>query len=77
MNKKYYLVKLDSIFNYYKCTAIYKAENEEVLRSKLNETNASDMYIVSIKEIDFENNKEEYLKQVNSEIRMYEEYKEV
>ena len=57
--KKYFLVKIDSCEDYYKCTKVYKAESEELLRNYLDEHNASDQYIVSIEEVDFENNKEE------------------
>lgn len=75
--KKYYLVKIDSYEDYYKCTKVYKAESEEVLRNYLDEHNASDQYIVSIEEVDFENNKEEILKQVSSECKMYSEFMEI
>ena len=77
MNKKYYLVRLDSHENYYKCTAVYKAENGEKLRKFLEETLASDMYIVSIEKVDYENHKEEILSQVSIEKKMYSEYKEI
>lgn len=75
--KKYFLVKIDSCEDYYKCTKVYKAESEELLRNYLDEHNASDQYIVSIEEVDFENNKEEILKQVSAECKMYNEYKEI
>lgn len=77
MNKKYYLVRLDSHEDYYKCTALYKAENGEKLRKHLEETMASDMYIVSIEQVDYENHKEEILNQVSKETKMYREYKEI
>lgn len=77
MNKNYYLVKLNSHENYYKCTAVYKAKSEEKLREFLEKTLASDMYIVSIEKVDYENNKEEILSQVNIEKKMYSEYKEI
>lgn len=77
MNKNYFLVKLDSNENYYKCTAVYKAENGEKLRKFLEETLASDMYIVSIEKVDYENHKEEILSQVSIEKKMYSEYKEI
>ena len=77
MNKKYYLVRLDSHEDYYKCTALYKAENVEKLRKHLEETMASDMYIVSIEQVDYENHKEEILNQVSKETKMYREYKEI
>lgn len=77
MNKDYYLVKLDSNENYYKCTSVYKAENGEKLRKFLEETLASDMYIVSIEKVDYENHKEEILSQVSIEKKMYSEYKEI
>lgn len=77
MNKNYYLVKLDSYEDYYKCTALYKAESGEKLRKHLEETMASDMYIVSIEQVDYENHKEEILNQVSKETKMYREYKEI
>lgn len=75
--KKYYLVKTDSYEDYYNCTKLYKAESEEVLRNYLDENLASDQYVVSIEEVDFESNKEEILKQVSAECKMYNEYKEI
>ena len=77
MNKKYYLVRLDSHEDYYKCTALYKAESGEKLRKHLEETIASDMYIVSIEQVDYENNKEEILNKVSIEKKMYSGYKEI
>ena len=77
MNKNYYLVKLDSYEDQYKCTALYKAESGEKLRKHLEETMASDMYIVSIEQVDYENHKEEILNQVSKETKMYREYKEI
>ena len=77
MNKNYYLVKLDSNENYYKCTAVYKAENGEKLRKFLEETIASDMYIVSIEQVDYENHKKEILNKVSIEKKMYSGYKEI
>lgn len=77
MNKNYYLVRLDSHEDYYKCTALYKAESGEKLRKHLEETIASDMYIVSIEQVDYENHKEEILNQVSKETKMYREYKEI
>ena len=77
MNKKYYLVKLDSDEDYYKCTELYKAESEEKLRKHLEKNIASDMYIVSIEQVDYENHKEEILNQVSTEAKMYKEYKEI
>lgn len=75
--KKYYLVKTDSYEDYYNCTKLYKAESEEVLKNYLDENLASDQYIVKIEEVDFESNKEEILKQVSAECKMYNEYKEI
>lgn len=77
MNKNYYLVKLDSYEDYYKCTVLYKAESGEKLRKHLEETMAGDMYIVSIEQVDYENHKEEILNQVSKETKMYREYKEI
>ena len=77
MNKNYYLVKLDSYENYYKCTAVYKAESGKKLREFLEKTLASDMYIVSIEKVDYENHKKEILNQVSIENKMYSEYKEI
>lgn len=67
MNKKYYLVKLDSYENYYRCTSVYKAIDKRTLINYLEEYLASDQIIVSIEEVDFENNQEEILKQVSPE----------
>ena len=75
--KKYFLVKLDSHKNYYKCTQVYKAESEKILRDWLNKNIANDMYIVSIEEVDFENNEKEILKQVSTECKMYSKYQEI
>ena len=77
MNKNYYLVKLDSTEDYYKCTALYKAESQEKIKKYLEETMASDMYIVSIEEVDFENHKEEILNLVSVEKKMYSLYEEI
>lgn len=77
MNKKYYLVKFDSHEDYYKCVCLYKVKNEEILRENLEKTMASDMYIVSIEKVDYENNKEEILEQVSSECKLYRNYKEI
>ena len=53
------------------------AESGEKLRKHLEETMASDMYIVSIEQVDYENHKEEILNQVSKETKMYREYKEI
>lgn len=74
MENKYYLVKLDSYYNYYRCTQVFKAESEEHLRTCLESKLADDMYIESVTEVDFENNQEEILKEVNLECKMSEPY---
>lgn len=77
MNKKYYLVELDSRDNYYSCTRIFKATSKDVLKKHLNDTMATDMFIVEIKEIDFENNREYFLKIVSPECKLYSDYVEI
>lgn len=77
MNKNYYLVKLDSHEDYYKCTALYKAVSEEKLREHLGETLASDMYIVSIEQVDYENYTDEVMAKVSTECKMYSDFKEI
>lgn len=77
VDKKYYLVKFDSHEDYYKCMKLYKAESKEILKKHLEKTMASDMYIKSIEQVDYENNKKEVLKQVSSECKFYRDYKEI
>lgn len=75
--KKYYLVTIDSYNDYYHCSEVYKAESEKVLREYLKKHLASDQYVVSIKEVDFENNQETILKQVSPEKKIYSLFREI
>ena len=77
MNKNYYLVKINSKEDYYKCTEIYKCESEYKLIEYFNKTLASDMYVVSIEIVDFDKDKKELLKKVNKECKLYRNYKEI
>lgn len=75
--KKYYLVQIDSYEDYYNATGLYKAKSEKDVRKYLEENFASDQYIVSINEVDYENNKEEVMSKVSCEKKIYRDYIEI
>ncbi|HHX68692.1 MAG TPA: hypothetical protein GX708_11645 [Gallicola sp.] len=77
MNKKYFLAELNSYEKWYHCIKLYKVESEAFLRKHLEKTMASDMYIVEIKEVDYENDRENIMKKVSVECKMYHDYEEI